>query len=162
MPDIADFERYARWLARKYHYMGNGADEEDVAQEARIAAWRAINEYRPGAIPLRSFVKERMERRVLDFVRLRFTTGQRRFERDADTMGEWDASGHDVTSATVIVRDELDRAVKAVNDLPPCQRRYLKGRINGLSWREIDPARRGSISASVLIARRRVAAALAA
>jgi DNA-directed RNA polymerase specialized sigma24 family protein len=161
--DVAVFERYAWRLAYKYPFAGSGADEEDVAQEARIAAWEAIGEYTQGLMSFEGFVMRRMELRVIDFVRLRQAGGQRRFERDTSVLGDRDVPGRDVTCATVIARDELQRAVRAVNDLPPSQQRYLKGRISGLCSREIEPGRRRtSVDASVFKARRRVALALAA
>jgi DNA-directed RNA polymerase specialized sigma24 family protein len=77
---VLHFETYARILATKYAYHGSGADEKDVEQEALVAAWKAIEEYRPGKLRLAGFVASRMRWRVLDFVRIR-NEGQEALER---------------------------------------------------------------------------------
>jgi DNA-directed RNA polymerase specialized sigma24 family protein len=86
---VLHFEAYARILAAKYAYHGSGADEKDVEQEALVAAWKAIEEYKPGKLRLAGFVTSRMRWRVLDFVRVR-NEGQEALERRVLPLEEYE------------------------------------------------------------------------
>ncbi len=86
--EVRRFEAYARMLAAKYAYHGSGADEDDVEQEAVVAAWKALEDHRPGpgSMSVEAFVKERMRWRVVDFVRIR--GGQRALDRRVAQLQE--------------------------------------------------------------------------
>lgn len=123
-------ERYApiaTKLAFHYPFYGSGADEQDVYQVAMMAAWIATRD-EPDIDP--RFVHPRMRLRVLDFVRER-KNGQSKFERQPLSILE-DRVGPDSTLERVLVRDELQRLVNAVQRLPRRKRFYLAGHLNGV------------------------------
>jgi RNA polymerase sigma factor (sigma-70 family) len=159
--DLRQFERYARHLARRFPFKGSGSDEQDVAQEAMIAAWQALEAF-DGRGRLAAFVRERMYLRVLDYVRMRQASGQRRAERDTWPLEEWDARGGDLTLEAVFARERLRIAADVIGGLTPRQRTCLHGRMNGLSPTRIDPrSTPGTIDATASKARDRVRLALA-
>jgi RNA polymerase sigma factor (sigma-70 family) len=159
--DLRQFERYAWQLARRFPFRGAGGDEQDVAQEAMIAAWCAVEAFN-GRGRLEGFVRERMYLRVIDYVRMRSHVGQRRAERETWPLEAWDARGGDTTVETVLARERLDIAARVIGRLTPRQRACLRGRMNGLSPAEIDPTTRpGTVDATASKARDRVRMALA-
>ncbi|HWX46328.1 MAG TPA: sigma-70 family RNA polymerase sigma factor [Solirubrobacteraceae bacterium] len=159
--DLRQFEQYARHLARRFPFRGSGGDEQDVAQEAMIAAWSAVETFN-GRGRLEGFVRERMYLRVIDYVRMRSHIGQRRAERETLPLEAWDAQGGDTTVETVLARERLDIAARVIGRLTPRQRACLHGRMNGLSPAEIDPAKHpGTVDANAAKARDRVRLALA-
>ncbi len=126
-----------------------------------IAAWCAMEVFN-GRGRLEGFVRERMYLRVIDYVRMRAHVGQRRAERDTWPLEAWDARGGDTTVETVLARERLDIAVRAIGRLTPRQQACLCGRMNGLSPAEIDPAACPStVDANAWKAREHVRLALA-
>lgn len=75
--ELRKFSTYARMLAARYPHPGEGVDERDVEQQAMVAAWEAIAQFKGNSrgriVP---FVQQRMRWRVIDFVRIR-TRGER-------------------------------------------------------------------------------------
>lgn len=163
MDDLRKFEPYARWLAHRFRLYGRAAgDEQDVMQEAMIAAWQALLIYRPrrGAGELGPFVKQLMKFRVIQYVRMRSPGGQRRADREAWPLEAWDARGGDTTLETVLARERLRVAVEAIRGLPRWQRDRLVGYMNGLPRKEMGPV--GTGDQALFRARRQVWRALTA
>jgi DNA-directed RNA polymerase specialized sigma24 family protein len=156
---VGDYAPIATKLAFEYPFYGSGADEQDVYQVAMIAAWDTIRK-EPNIEP--RFISRRMRLRVIDFVQIRSRDRQRRLERDILPVVA-ERGGTDMTLATVLARDELQRAVIAFKRLPKRQRAYLSGHLNGKPHKDIMPDRKPqSADAMIMRARKRMAAELAA
>ena len=171
MDALRRFEPYARWLAHRYRLYGRVAgDEQDVMQEAMIAAWKALGIYRAEhGGSLEGFVKQRMKYRVIECVRRRGKEAdvhpgspeRGRADRDAVSIEEWDAAGDDQTLGTVLARERLAIAAGAIRELPRWQRERLVGHLNGLSRREMSSEGSvGVVDQALFRARRRLKAAL--
>lgn len=161
MDDLRRFEPYARWLAHRFRLHGRAAgDEEDVMQEAMIAAWQAMRIYRPrrSGSELGPFVKQLMKFRVIQYVRLRSPDGQRRADREALPLEAWDARGGDATFENVLARERLRIAAEAIRALPRWQRDRLLGYMNGVPRKEMGSV--GAGDQALHRARRRVGLAL--
>jgi RNA polymerase sigma factor (sigma-70 family) len=161
--DLRQFEPYARGLARRYPLWGSGGDEQDVAQEAMIAAWRAVEAF-DGRGSMEGFVRQRMQLRVIDYVRIR-NVGKRRAERDTLPLGEWDARGGDLTLGGVLDRERARVALETIAGLPVLQRERIVAATLGVPLGAI--ARRAGCTEkaawqSIKSARGKVAVALAA
>lgn len=155
---LSSYESYAKWLSYNYPYYGSGADEEDVFQIAMISAWENVGK-NPNSD--KRFIFRTMRLRVIDFVRVRKSDKQKYFDRKLDTFN-FDIVGDDVTLNSVLIKDELQRAVKAVNGLPKKQKRYLKMNFSGVPRNMIEPNRKiQTIDVTISQARKRVEAALA-
>lgn len=142
-------------LAFQYPFYGSGADEQDVYQVAMMAAWVAVRD-EPGIDP--RFVHRRMRLRVLDFVRER-KNGQSKFERQPLSVLE-DRVGPDLTLERVLVRDELQRLVGAVQRLPKRKRFYLAGHLNGVPRKAMG--KQQTVDVMILKARKQILSGLAA
>jgi RNA polymerase sigma factor (sigma-70 family) len=121
--ELTSFERHARVLSCKYKLYGRAAgDEQDVFQEAMIAAWVALRKWTPDhGCSRRTYVKRQMEYRVLDYVRVRANGWT---DRDTLPMPE-DRAGTDLTIEAVLEREHLEAVVGAFDALPALQRSRL-------------------------------------
>jgi RNA polymerase sigma factor (sigma-70 family) len=129
--DLTDFEPHARFLARRYKLYGRvAADEQDVFQEAMIAAWVALGKWKDrGNGDPRGYVKQIMEFRVIDCVRDRANG-----VTDRDTIGlPEEREGPDQTLETVLEHDRLHTLIDTMKCLRPLQRSRLLGQAEGSS-----------------------------
>ena len=96
---------------------------EDVVQDVLLQVWRRPEAYDPARAPLRSYLVTMSRSRALDRWRARASNAAAvvRAEREARVHATAEESAAD----QVLRRDRAGRLLRALEDLPPCQRQAL-------------------------------------
>lgn len=101
----------------------DAAAAEDVVQDVLLHLWRRPDAYDPERAPLRSYLVTMSRSRALDRWRARASNAAAvaRAQREASVHSAVGESAADL----VLKRDRAGRLLRALDELPPCQRQAL-------------------------------------
>lgn len=154
---VEKYSGFVESIAKKFYI--NGAEYEDIVQEAFIGFYEAVKSYKPGSLPFQNFAFFCIKKNIYDIIQ-----AQKRQKRiPAKEIISLDASIHDVSrdvklkvidqivyrkyinpEDVVIIKCLVREIVVLLSDL---ERKVLHGYLSGKSYEEISVETNKSIKA---------------